>query len=103
MTRDRTFGPSYVEGLDRDRLTGQLKTIRDYMLDGVWRSLPEIAEATGFPEASISADLRHLRKLRFGAYQVEKRRRTVGTWEYSVKQPRPIRDGEQLSMLVAVQ
>jgi hypothetical protein len=54
------------------------------MRDGQWRTLYEIAKATGDPETSTSAQLRHLRKPRFGGYVVEKRRRTAtaGTWEY---------------------
>ena len=40
-------------------------------------------------EGSISAQFRHLRKQRFGAYAVEKRRRQPagGTWEYRVTAP----------------
>lgn len=37
--------------------------------------------------ASISARLRDLRKPKFGGYVVERRRRTVGTWEYRVSLP----------------
>ena len=57
----------------------QLAAIRELMLRacarGVWLSLGEIAEATEFAEASISAQLRHLRKPHHGAHCVEKRRR----------------------------
>jgi len=57
----------------------QLLTIRDLMLTanarGVWLTLEEIAEFTAAGEASISAQLRHLRKPQYGRYQVEKRRR----------------------------
>lgn len=42
---------------------------------GVWLTLAEIAEATEFAEASISAQLRHLRKAHHGGYHVEKRHR----------------------------
>jgi hypothetical protein len=42
---------------------------------GLWLTLGEIAEATQFAEASISAQLRHLRKPRHGEHRVEKRRR----------------------------
>jgi hypothetical protein len=55
------------------------------MSDGYWRTLDEIAHATGDPHASISAQLRHLRKPRFGAYVVEKRHRGAparGLYEY---------------------
>ena len=42
---------------------------------GIWLTLAEIAEATEYAEASISAQLRHLRKAHHGGYHVEKRRR----------------------------
>jgi len=68
----------------------QHERIREFMLDGHWRSLHEISQATGYAETSISAQLRHLRKARFGGYRVERRRRRTegghdsGTWEYRV-------------------
>lgn len=87
-----TYGPAYEERLDGHRIRKQHEVVRDLMLDGAWRTLPEIARLTDYPEASISAQLRHLRKERFGAYTVEKRRRDGpghGTWEYRVRPPRP--------------
>ena len=58
----------------------QLHTIRDLMLSaarrGAWLTLGEIAGLTEIGEASISAQLRHLRKPRHGRHRVEKRRRT---------------------------
>jgi hypothetical protein len=51
-----------------------------------WLALAELAEKTKFPPASISAQLRHLRKPKFGGWVVEKRRREWVTdelvWEY---------------------
>jgi len=68
---------------DFDRLCGQIRRIHDLMKDGCWRSLDEIERETGDPQASISAQLRHLRKARFGAHQIDKQRRDgTGTWEY---------------------
>jgi hypothetical protein len=70
------------------RLALQHEAIRDLMSDRQWRTLGQIAEATGYPEASISAQLRHLRKPRFGSFNVEKRRvdgLKTGLWEYSVE------------------
>jgi hypothetical protein len=78
-------GPDYVPELDQVRLTGQIKRVFDLMRDGRWRTLTEISVRTGDPEASISAQLRHLRKERFGSHVVEKRRRgegTMGLFEY---------------------
>ena len=80
-------GPCYDPKLDKDRLTHQIKRIYDCMKDGTWRTLDEIYAQTGDPPASISAQLRHLRKERFGGYEVEKRRRgieTRGLWEYKL-------------------
>jgi len=51
-----------------------------------WVTLAELAEKTKFPPASISAQLRHLRKEKYGAWNVERRRREWATedlvWEY---------------------
>lgn len=79
-----TFGPAFDRDLDFARITYQMGRILDVMLTQQWYSLAEIATRTGDPEASVSAQLRHLRKPRFGGYVVEKRRRTAqgGTWEY---------------------
>jgi hypothetical protein len=84
----------------RDEAT-QLVAIRDLMLEaadrGGWLTLDEIAGITEFGEASVSAQLRHLRKPRHGRYRVEKRRRCsgetengrdTGLWEYQVLRPR---------------
>jgi len=51
-----------------------------------WVTLAELAASTSFPPASISAQLRHLRKARYGGWVVEKRRREwikeEVVWEY---------------------
>src|SRR2546430_688021 len=58
----------------------QLAAIRDLMQHafarGVWLTLGEIADATEFAEASISAQLRHLRKPHHGGHPGRKRRPT---------------------------
>ena len=84
----RFDGAAFDVALDQARLTTQLQRIRELMLDGVWRTLGEIEQATGYPQASISAQLRHLRRARFGSYQVDKRRRgpgRQGLWELRVR------------------
>jgi hypothetical protein len=78
-------GAVYDATLDRDRLTGQILRVYQLMRDGAWRTLGEMEAATGDPPASISAQLRNLRKPRFGSHVVEKRRRgdpKAGLWEY---------------------
>lgn len=80
-------GPDYQFSLDFFRLTRQHDRIKEFMRDGEWRTLKEIEAATGYPSASISAQLRHLRKKRFGSWLVDKRRRGIesyGVFEYRI-------------------
>lgn len=81
----RFDGPAYIPSRDNARLTGQIQRVFNLMSDGDWRTLREIAQATGDPESSISAQLRHLRKERFGAHTVDKQHRgepANGLYEY---------------------
>lgn len=83
-------GKEYIKELDQKRLTGQLKDIYNLMIDGKWRTLSEIRETLNYPESSISAQLRHLRKDRFGNHVVNKRRRGErknGLFEYQLLKP----------------
>src|SRR5262245_28348846 len=77
-------GPAYDPAIDHDRLRRQIGRVFDLMADGRWGTLFEIAETTGDPQTSIRAQIRHLRKPRFGGHVAEKRRQTAlgGTWEY---------------------
>jgi len=80
--RPRFDGSDYKPARDDRRLTGQLLRIWECMKSGAWYTLSGIAEATGDPEASISAQLRHLRKPRFGSHQIEKNYLGEGLYEY---------------------
>ena len=83
----RFNGPAYEPRYDLERLTGQIRRIYDLMIDGAWRTLDEIHRCTRDPPASISAQLRHLRKRRFGGHTINKRRRgdeEKGLWEYQL-------------------
>jgi hypothetical protein len=55
----------------------QRDVLRDVMLSAreceTWLTLDELAKLTHYPPASISAQLRHLRKPEYGAFVVEKR------------------------------
>ncbi len=89
------------------QLRRQRGVIRDVMLSAgqcaTWLTLDELTKLTHYPPASISAQLRHMRKPRFGAYTVVKRCRAVdkamrsegfgAVWEYSVLRERraPVR------------
>lgn len=80
-------GSDYKPELDQKRLTGQLQKLFSLMKDGTFRTLSEIERFTGIPQASASAQLRNLRKPRFGAFTVTKRRRgegSAGLYEYQV-------------------
>lgn len=79
-------GAGYITMEDHVRLDEQHLRIRNFMADGAWRTLAEIHEETGYPEASISAQLRHMRKVGFGSHKVEKRHRGPGRglWEYQL-------------------
>ena len=78
-------GITYEQKIDGVRLCAQASRVFRLMRDGQWRTLREIADATGDPEASISARLRDFRKERWGRFEVERRRRGEtpgGTYEY---------------------
>jgi hypothetical protein len=64
---------------DARRLRSQREVIRDVMLAAAdcdtWLTLGELRALTRYGEASISAQLRHLRKLENGVYEVAKRHR----------------------------
>jgi hypothetical protein len=80
----RFDGPD-LQPEDHARLTGQIGAISALMSDGLWRKLRVISECTGAPEASVSAQLRNLRKPRFGSHTVERRHLGSGLYEYRLK------------------
>ena len=92
----------------RTYVPSQREVLRDVLLSatecGSWLTLRELSRLTQFGEASISAQLRHLRKPKYGRYVVEKRiRRGIvvsdvehgATWEYRLR--RGIQVGAQRS------
>src|SRR6266478_4041817 len=72
-----------------------LKRIRRRRQCETWLTLDELAKLTHYPPASISAQLRHLRKPENGGFVVDKRPRKLGAvlrgedfgtvWEYQLK------------------
>jgi hypothetical protein len=79
---NRFNGPDYDPDRDDIRLSAQHERVFDLMVDGQWRTLNQIASIIFDPPASISAQLRHLRKERFGGHTVEKRYLGHGLFEY---------------------
>jgi hypothetical protein len=81
-------GQTYHADLDQARLTTEFERVKALMADGQWRTLKEIRIGIGGgSEPGISARLRDLRKAKYGAYIVERRRRgnpKAGLWEYRV-------------------
>lgn len=75
-------GAVYDHDRDNVRLTGQLNRVFEYMKDGKWRTLNEIAEATDAPHASVSSRLRDFRKPKFGGYEVEREYIGKGLYQY---------------------
>ena len=76
-------------GMDRAGVTQRetlLTVLRLASQYETWVTLAELAGKTKFPPASISAQLRHLRKAKYGGWVVEKRRREwvkeEVVWEY---------------------
>lgn len=88
----RFDGGTFSSRHDGPRLASQMDRVRALMADGRWRTLAEVQRAIAVPgkhdtEAAISARLRDLRKGKFGALHVERRRRgepSQGLWEYRV-------------------
>jgi len=107
-TAGRIFGgAAYEPSLDRARLSVQVERIRGFMLGVEWRSLREIKIAlenihapTLFPEASISAQLRNLKKPPY-FYRLMKRRRVGihgaggGIWEDKLLPPAQNEDAKK--------
>ena len=100
---------------DARRLRSQREVIRDVMLSAAecdtWLTLGELRALTRYGEASISAQLRHLRKAENGGYELVKRHREAmaggraaadargeRTWEYRLS--RGV-DGEAARGMVA--
>ena len=89
-------GAAYEPSKDKERLTGQLERVYEAVKDGRWLTLNGIAVLTGDAgkQASISAQLRNLRKSRFGAWDIRKRR--VGNvFEYTCAGKQSENDGQE--------
>src|SRR2546430_13589447 len=88
----------------RVRVRTQRDVVRDVMLSanecGAWLTMAELGAMTRYPETSISAQLRHLKKPQFGNYELEKMPRTRAggdlgdghgvEWEYRLTRRRRV-------------
>ena len=78
-------GATYDHERDQKRLMNRSDKIFEFMKSGEWKTLRQISDATGAPEASASAGLRDFRKERFGSHTVHRRYLTNGLYEYSLE------------------
>lgn len=92
-----THAPTFDSGVeltvaDHRRLTGQLERVFAVMSDGKWHTVAGVRARIAYqheviePETSISAQLRNLRKAKFGGHTVE-RRRVDTHYEYRLVLP----------------
>ena len=85
QTEEQRFnGADYVHERDSPRLSVQYERIFTLMKDAEWRTLPEISTLCEDPPASVSAQLRHMRKRRFGLHTVNRRYLGGGLYEYQL-------------------
>jgi hypothetical protein len=70
----RFDGETYEPALDQVRLSGQMLRVFRALAQGRWLTLRDLSSECGGSEAGVSARLRDLRKARFGAHIVERRR-----------------------------
>lgn len=84
-------GADYVPSRDEARLTNQIDRVLAVCKDGQWRTLQNLCRELSakfsqghFPEASVSAQLRNLRKT---GIVVERRHQGDGLYEYRVVKP----------------
>ena len=84
-----TYGPVMTEE-DVPRILTQFDELLNIMLYRGWFTLSRLHDLTGIPEASISAQIRHMKKPQFGSYIVNKRRMlNSAIWEYQCLPPIP--------------
>lgn len=82
---DTREGVDIVTRRDSPRLQNQMVAIKSILIRGGWHTLQELEKMTGFPQASISAQLRHLRKKRFGGHIIDRRHLGGGLYEYRLR------------------
>lgn len=80
-------GDDFVQDRDGARLLTQFEAVQSIMGDGDWHTLGDVSQAAArlgvaCPEASASAQIRNMRKARFGAAVIERRHVGNGLYQY---------------------
>jgi len=89
-------GPAYEAEKDYERLSGQIRVVLEVLkqssLSARWLTVEQIRRRCllehdeQFPEPSISAQIRNLRKSRFGSWNISGRyRKGVRIYEYKIE------------------
>lgn len=77
----------FVNPKDAERtqkLTGDLRRVYAIMQDGKTHLVSDIAKILNLPECSVSAQIRHLRKQKYGGYNVVRKSLTKGVSIYQL-------------------
>ena len=88
-------GDDYQTERDKPRLTDQLQNIKLHMENKGFVRVSDIARKFGYPEPSVSAQIRNLRKERFGSRTVTRRYRGNGIYEFKLE---PLKKDPQFEM-----
>lgn len=97
--KPRFGGQTFDAKRDTERLSNQLRRVRDLIRDGRWRTLDQIAGAVHAPAASVSTRLRDLRKPEFGGHAVDRQPIGAGVSVYRLVTdgpPPPLPDAEAI-------
>ena len=78
-------GDDYVADRDNARLTNQIDKVRMYMENAGYLTVKQIAADLKQPEPSVSAQIRNLRKDRFGARTVNREYRGNGCYAFKLE------------------
>jgi len=76
---------TFDEVRDGGRLFRQCQDVFDAIRGGHWFTLAELSDATGHPQASVSARLRDLRKVKFGGHSIARDYVANGLWRYRLQ------------------
>lgn len=77
-------GVAFDARRDGKRLNDQMRAVWEIVRDEQWYTLHQLHGLTGYPEASISARLRDLRKPEIMGCTVEREYLSNGLWRYRV-------------------